>query len=138
MTDPQRSTSNPAGVHPPIGRYSQVLRARLGETLYLAGQMSIDSEGNLVGEGDAKAQTLKVFENIGKLLESAGASFDNVVEFTSYLVGKESLQPFLDARTEFFATAFPKGDYPPNTLLIIDGLAQPELLVEITATAALP
>jgi len=53
-------------------------------------------------------------------------------------VGRSSIQPFLDARTQLFPSLFPDGDYPPNTLLIIDGLVQEELLVEIKAVAALP
>jgi len=61
-----------------------------------------------------------------------------VVEFTTYLVGRESVQPYLDARTEVFPSIFPDKDYPANTLLIIGGLIKEELLVEIKAVAALP
>ena len=72
------------------------------------------------------------------MLESVGASFSNVVEFRTYLVGKESIKPFLAARNQVFADVFPKGDYPPNTLLVVDGLVTEDLLVEITTLAALP
>ena len=83
------------------------------------------------------AQTRQVFANLGKVLEAVGASFSNVVELTTYLVGRESVQPFIQARTEIFPGIFPDGDFPPNTLLIIDGLVRPEFLVEIKAVAAL-
>ena len=122
----------------PIGAYSQAVRVKSGELLFLAGQVALDSKGELVGEGDAAAQTRRVFENLGYVLDGVGASFHNVVEFTTYLVGRGSVAPFLEARTELFARLFPDSDYPPNTLLIIGGLVRPEFLVEIKAVAALP
>ena len=138
MSQLKRSLTNPAGVHPPVGRYSHLAQVKAGELLFLAGQFAIDIEGNLVGEGDAAEQTRKAYENIREVLKSAGASFDNVVQLTTYLVGRESVQPYLDARTEVFAEIYPDGQYPPNTLLVISGLMTEEMLVEITAVAALP
>jgi enamine deaminase RidA (YjgF/YER057c/UK114 family) len=76
--------------------------------------------------------------NIGQVLDRAGVTFRDVVEFTSYLVGRESIPPFLTARTELFPTLYPDGDYPPNTLLVISGVVREEFLVEIKAVAALP
>ena len=61
-----------------------------------------------------------------------------MVEFTTYLVGRESVPPFLEARAALFSTLFPDGDYPPNTLLVVDGLVREDFLVEIKAVAALP
>jgi len=86
---------------------------------------------------DARAQTRRAYHNIGVLLESEGAFFDNVVQLTIYVVGRESVQPYLDGRTGVFAEIYPDGDYPPNTLLVIEGLVRPEMLVEVTAVAAL-
>ncbi len=132
----QRSIVNTAEAPQPIGAYSQAVRVKAGELVFLAGQVGIDSEGKLAGDGVA-AQTRQVFANLGGVLEAVGASFSNVVELTTYLVGKESVQPFIQARTEIFPGIFPDGDHPPNTLLIIDGLVRPEFLVEIKAVAAL-
>ena len=87
---------------------------------------------------DVVAQTRQVFQNLGHVLVGAGATFSNVVEFTTYLVGRSSIQPFIDARTELFPGLYPGGDYPPNTLLVIAGLVQEEFLVEIKAVATLP
>ena len=137
MTQSQRSLENPEGVHPPIGRYSHLARFKASEFLVLAGQVAIDLEGRLEGEDDVAAQTRQVFENIGRILESAGASFGNVVEFTTYVVGRESVQPYLDVRTGIFDDIFPDGAYPPNTMLVISGLAREDLLVEISTVAAL-
>jgi len=113
-------------------------RVKASELLLLAGQVSVDINGNLVGEGDIAAQTRQVYKNIGNILKSAGASFENVVEFTTYIVGREQVQGYLDARTGIFDELFPGGDYPPNTLLIISGLVREEILLEIATTAALP
>jgi enamine deaminase RidA (YjgF/YER057c/UK114 family) len=122
----------------PIGAYSQAIRIKAGELVYIAGQVAVDVAGQLGGPGDAQAQTHQVFENLGRILASLGASFSNVIEFTTYVVGRESVQPFLAARTELFPRLFPHQDYPPNTLLIVNGLVREEFLVEIKAVAALP
>ncbi len=60
------------------------------------------------------------------------------MEFTTYVVGRDSIQSFLDARAELFPGLYPEGDFPPNTLLVISGLVREEFLVEIKALAALP
>ena len=58
-----------------------------GRLVYVAGQVGVDTAGELVGPGDAAAQTRQVLQNIGGVLEAAGAGFSNVVEFTTYVVG---------------------------------------------------
>lgn len=138
MSQLHRSIVNTAGAPQPIGAYSQAIRTTPRELVFVAGQVALDLAGNLVGESDAAAQTRQAFDNIGSVLQGVGASFSDVVEFTTYLVGRDSVQPFLEARTEIFPTMFPDADYPPNTLLIVAGLVRDEFLVEIKAVAALP
>lgn len=138
MADLERTPLNPASVASPLGNYSHAVKVVPGKLLYIAGQVGVDQAGTLVGAGDVAAQTKQVFRNIGAILADAGATFSNVVEFTTYLVGRESVQPYLDARTEVFPSIFPDKDYPANTLLIIGGLIKEELFVEIKAVAALP
>jgi enamine deaminase RidA (YjgF/YER057c/UK114 family) len=118
--------------------YAHAVSVQAGTFLYLNGQVGTDADGNLVGAGDVPAQTRQAFHNIGLLLAAAGASFDHVVDFTTYLVGREALQPFLETRAEIFPSLFPGEDYPTNTLLIVSGLIREEYLVEIRAVAALP
>ena len=137
MTHPKRTIVNTDKAPQPVGAYSQAVRTGPGELLFLAGQVAVDNDGNPVGRGDMVAQTVQVFKNLGGVLDSVGASFSNVVEFTTYLVGRGAVQPFLQARTELFPELFPKSEFPPNTLLIVSGLVRPELLVEIKAIAAL-
>ena len=134
----ERTTINPQGVPAPIGAYSAVVQANCSRVAYLAGQVALNADGELVGAGDVAAQTKQVFQNLGAALEGIGASFSDVLEFTSYLVGREAVQPFIAARSEIFPTLFPNGDYPANTLLVISGLVREDLLVEVKAIAALP
>ena len=138
MSELRREIVNTNKAPQPIGAYSQAIRTAPGELLFIAGQVAVDLDGNPVGPGDVAAQTRQVFENLGGVLEGVGANFSNVVEFTTYVVGRDSVQGFIEGRTEVFPTILPDGDYPPNTLLVIDGLVREEFLVEVSAVAALP
>ena len=138
MPQPERTLINPSAAPQPLGAYSLAAQVTAGKLVFLAGQVGVDRNGTLAGSGDIKSQTRQVFENLGKVLEGVGANFSNVVEFTSYVVGRSSLQGFMEARSEIFPSIFPNADFPPNTLLIVDGLVREELLVEVKAVAALP
>ena len=109
-----------------------------GKLVYIAGQVGVDSNGNLVGKGDPAAQTRQALENVGHVLAAAGAGFSDVVEFTTYVVGRSSVQGYLDGRRETYPTIYPDGEFPTNTLLVVAGLVNEDLLVEIKAVAALP
>ena len=138
MAELQRAAITSDLAPAPLGAYSVGMTANPGRLLYVAGQVGVDISGNLVGPGDAAAQTQQVLQNIGGVLAAAGAGFSNVVEFTTYVVGRESIQGFIDGRNQVFPDIFPDGDYPPNTLLVVEGLVREEFLVEIKAVAALP
>ncbi|MCH9017709.1 MAG: RidA family protein [Chloroflexi bacterium] len=122
----------------PLGAYSLGISVRPGKLVYIAGQVGVDSDGNLVGKGDAAAQTRQALENIGHILAGAGAGFSDVVEFTTYVVGRSSVQGYIQGRSEVYPGMFPDGDFPPNTLLVVAGLVNEDFLVEIKAVAALP
>jgi enamine deaminase RidA (YjgF/YER057c/UK114 family) len=122
----------------PLGAYSLGISVRAGKLVYVAGQVGVDSNDNLVGKGDAAAQTRQALENIGHVLAAAGAGFSDVVEFTTYVVGRSSVQGYLDGRGEVYPTIYPNGEFPTNTLLVVAGLVNEDLLVEIKAVAALP
>ena len=138
MSELRRTIVNTDKAPQPIGAYSQAIRTAPGELLFIAGQVAVGLDGNPVGVGDMAAQTRQVFDNLGGILEGVGATFSNVVEFTTYVVGRDSVQPYIAARTDVYPEIFPDGDYPPNTLLVIDGLVREEFLLEIKAVAALP
>ena len=88
-----------------------------------------------MGEGDVAAQTRRAYENLGLALAGAGATWADVAKLTTFLVSEDLLDGFLGARDEMFGRVFPSGAFPPSALLIVRGLARPELLVEIEAVA---
>ena len=114
----------------PLGQYSHMTRVKnASETLYIAGMLA-------PGE-DFDTQCTGVFRQIGTALQSAGAGWGNVVQFTTYLVHSQDIPKFMAWRTREFPKLFPNGAYPPNTLLMIDRLVKEEFLIEVSAVAAL-
>jgi enamine deaminase RidA (YjgF/YER057c/UK114 family) len=126
---------NPDSLGKPLGQYSQVTRVKASEFLFIAGQVGADKDGK-VG-ADFEAQCAQTFANIGAALTSQGAGFANIVEFTTYLVHSQDIPKFMAYRTREFPKLFAGGAYPPNTLLMIDRLVKEELLIEVSAVAAL-
>jgi enamine deaminase RidA (YjgF/YER057c/UK114 family) len=121
----------------PLGQYHHMTRVKASEHLYIAGMLSADKDGNIVGDGDFDAQCHQVFGNLGIALKSAGAGWGNVVQFTTYLVHSQSIPKFMQYRLREFPGMFPDEKYPPNTLLMIDRLVNEKFLVEVQAIAAI-
>ena len=129
--------SNPKGLARPLGSYSHVARARASELLFIAGQVAVNAGGKLVGHDDFEAQARQVFRNLGVALKSAGAGYASMVKFTTYLVDSRDIPKLRKFRQRNYPRFFPDGKYPPNTLLIIDRLVSEDMLLEISAVAAL-
>jgi enamine deaminase RidA (YjgF/YER057c/UK114 family) len=128
---------NPSELGPPMGQYSHVTRVKANEFLFIAGMLAGDASGNIVGAGDFDAQTTQVFRNVEAALKSAGASWRNVVQFTTFLVHSQDIPKFMAFRLREFPKMFPDGKYPPNTLLMVDRLVQEPFLVEVQTVAAI-
>jgi len=133
---PEIKIFNPDALGKPLGQYSQVTRVKASEFLFIAGQVATDRAGKVVGAGDFDAQCVQTFANIGTALQSCGASFGNVVEFTTYLVDANDIPKFMQFRLREFPRLLPNGAYPPNTLLIIGRLVKEEFLIEVQTVAA--
>jgi enamine deaminase RidA (YjgF/YER057c/UK114 family) len=118
------------GVHEPTG-YRHL--ARVGDTLYVAGQIAKALDGSVVGVGDAHAQTRQVFANLAAVLASQGAGLGDVVKSTVFLTDARHIPAFREVRGSILGE-----DLPSSTLVIVDGLALPELLIEIEAIAVVP
>ena len=129
---------NPETHVAPTGMFSHVAIAESGRLAFIAGQVALDDSLELVAPGDAAGQYPQVLRTLGKILDGLGAGFGDIVELTTYLVGEESRAPWLESRGEAMRTHFGDGPYPPNTLLIISGLVQPEMKVEVSAVVRLP
>jgi 2-iminobutanoate/2-iminopropanoate deaminase len=103
---------------------------QIGDTVYTSGQVALDSDGKVVGDGDMKAQTRQALENVKSVLEAAGASMGDVVKITVYLTDMSRLMETHAVRAEFFP------DPPPaSTGIEVSALAFPGLLIEIEAIA---
>jgi enamine deaminase RidA (YjgF/YER057c/UK114 family) len=113
--------------------YSHVAVASGARTIYIAGQVSIDETGAVVGKGDLAAQTEQVMRNLERCLAAAGATFEHVVKITTFVVDyTPEMRPIIGkARTPFFADRPP----PASTLVGVSALAAPEWIIEIEAVA---
>lgn len=128
---------NPDELGPPMGQYTHMTRVKADEFLFIAGMLSGDSAGNVIGEGDFDAQATQVFKNIEAALKSAGAGWANVVQFTTYLVHSQDIPKFMEFRLREFPKMFPDGKYPPNTMLMVDRLVKEPFLFEVQTVAAI-
>ena len=124
---------NPPSVGAPIGLYSHV--ARSGSTYFIAGQVGVDKDGRVVGDGDLATQLTQTFTNIGDILASLGLGLANIAQMTTYVTERAHIGEFYEARSRLFRSLFGEAMYPPNTLLIVAGLVRPELLVEVQLIA---
>ncbi len=122
---------------PPLGMYSHGMVAPGGEIVVVAGQVGMD-ERRAVAVGDVGAQTRQALENVRAIVEAAGCTMRHIVRLQTFLTHAEDIPGFMAARGEVFPKYFPDGAYPPNTLLVVSRLVQPELLVEIEAMAVKP
>ena len=129
-----RKFVNPPGMKP-LGMYSQVAVASGGAIAFISGQVAVDAQGRVVGAGNIEAQAVQVFENLKLALAGIGATFEDVVKFTIFIVGLDqaSRKAVMDVRGRYISRANP----PAATMVGIDQLVQPELLVEIEAVVAL-
>lgn len=129
---------NPAGVAAPLGPYSHVARLKTHqELIFIAGQLPVDIEGNLVGQNDFDRQCAQVYENIGSILRGLDADFSNVVQFTTYITDEDYIPLIRGWRKREFPSMFANGAYPPNTLLVIDQLADESFMIEVQTVAAI-
>ena len=132
------SVENPADVAAPLGPYSHVARLkRHEELLFIAGQLPIGIDGKLVGDGDFDQQCTQVYANIGAILGSVGADFSNVVQFTTYITDDDYIPLIRGWRRREFPKFFSDGAFPPNTLLVVDALADSAFMIEVAAIAAI-
>lgn len=120
----------PPGMKDQRPRYT--LGWRVGNTIYVAGQLPYDKDGNLVGKGDIKAQTRRIFEQIKMIVEAGGGKMDDVVKVTVFVTDVRYREAYGEVRSEFFGA-----NPPASTLVQISNLAIPDALIEIEAVAAL-
>jgi enamine deaminase RidA (YjgF/YER057c/UK114 family) len=128
MTEPTRIPA-PEGVAP-AAQYSRVVLGT-GRFVAVAGQLALDAEGKLVGEGDPVAQARQVFENLKRCLAAAGATFDDVVKLTFFVTDMAYMPAIRAARAEHI----PDDRLPAASAVQVAALVRPEFLMEIEAFA---
>jgi enamine deaminase RidA (YjgF/YER057c/UK114 family) len=130
MPEP-REWINPPGVHAPQAHYSHV--GRIGNTLYISGQLAFDASGQPIGAGDALVQTRQIWANLLAILSHYGAGPRQLARTTTFITHWAYRPLVAQARDEVFT----EPPYPPNTLVVVQGLTDPHFLVEIEAIAVL-
>jgi len=123
---------NPASLNPTNG-FSHVVTATGGKTIYISGQVSVNEKAEVIGKGDMRAQTERTFENLKACLAAAGATFDDVVKITYYVVGlaAEHVPHIREIRKKYLSATNP----PASTLVGVKALVVPDWLIEIEAIA---
>ncbi|MEU0026326.1 RidA family protein [Streptomyces sp. NPDC006335] len=121
----------PAGVAP-AAQYSHVVLGR-GRFVAVSGQVPLDEDGRLIGDGDPAAQARQVFENLRRCLAAAGATFDEVVKLTYFVTDMAHMPAIRAARAEHI----PDDRLPAASAVQVAALVRPEFLMEIEALAVL-
>ena len=122
---------NPATLPTPTG-YSQLATVSGGTLIVIAGQVALDVNGAVVGQGDFAAQTTQVFRNLVAALGSAGATTTHLVKLTTFVTDLSDIGAFRRIRDQFLD----KNHLPASTLVQVTRLFRPEFMIEIEAIAA--
>ena len=110
-----------------------VAGVRSGRFLFISGQVARNADGSIAGVGDARAQAIKVHENMKAVLDSVGATFADITKVTVYLTDLSHREVIQQVRREYFGK-----DEPASTMVQVAGLVHPDFLLEIEAIAEIP
>ena len=110
--------------------YSQAVK--VGDTIYLSGQVSHDDKGNVLGEGNMEVQMRAAYANVGKVLAQYGASMDNVVDEMLFVTDMDAA---FAARVKMKQQVFSGSPVLGSTIVQIQRLAFPQLMIEIRCIA---
>ena len=120
----------PPGMENIFERFRYAPGVLVDDTLYIAGQVGRDEQLQVVA--GTQAQFTQAFENVGKVLRAADATFDDVVEMVTYHLDMRDLALFMEVKNRYFT-----GRLPAWTGIGVTALAMPGLVVEIKCTARL-
>jgi enamine deaminase RidA (YjgF/YER057c/UK114 family) len=125
---------NPDSVYEPPWKFTQAVKVRnAGTLLFLSGIVAFDQDGN-IARGEIVEQAEVVYDNIRKIVESAGGTVANIVKMNTYI--GEDWRVHRDEIRDARLNVFPD-DPPASTLLQVAGFADPDYLIEIEAIAVL-
>lgn len=127
----QNRAMYPETIHPPIGAYAHAVEIpESAKTMFIAGQVGIDVDGNV--PADFAAQADLAWSNLMAILEFNGMRMKDVVKITHFLTDAADLPAYNEVRAKYLGE-----ERPASTLLIVAGLARPDLLVEVEMVAAI-
>ena len=128
----EKTFINPSNIAPPVSKYSHAVRVVIADTalIYVAGQVPLDPNGNLVGENDISAQTEFVFEQIEAILKAAGGSLRDVVKANIYVTDIAQYDKVVAVRNRYFTD-----DPPATTFVEVSSLVRKGWMVEIEVQA---
>ena len=121
---------NPPSVPATNGRYSHAVR--FGDLLFVSGQVALDEDGKVAGEGDMTRQSEVVMENLGRILADQGSSFDRILHIRTFLTDMDRLHEYAAVRSRFLT-----GEPPASTTVEVERLFLPGLVIEVEVVAAL-
>ena len=127
---PERTPITPAGISPNPALSPGI---RVGDFLFVSGNVAVNSSGGLVGGSDAEAQSRQVMANIRTIVEAAGASMQDVVKITCFLTDVNNYPGYGKVRSETWPNS-----PPASSTVIVAGLVRPEYLVEVEAIVRMP
>jgi enamine deaminase RidA (YjgF/YER057c/UK114 family) len=135
MSKPESSTRflNPPTMPQPFG-YTHVVETRGGRTIYISGQVALDSAGNVVGLDDLHTQTTHVFKNLDAALAAVGANFHHLVKLTYFLLDISQIAVVRAVRDQFINTQHP----PASSAVEVRRLFRDDVLIEVEAIAVIP
>ena len=128
-----REFRNPETVHRPFSNYTHCVEVQEPtKFLFCSGQVPADESGSLLPADDFVAQAERVFKNIAAVLANSGAELRHVVRLVTYLTRQEDVASLRDILKSTF------GNEPPaNSVVLVSGLTEPSILLEVEATAIL-
>jgi enamine deaminase RidA (YjgF/YER057c/UK114 family) len=127
-----RELLNPPALHPTPG-FSHITVATGSRTIYFAGQVALDAEFNIIGQGDLRAQTVAAMRNLETAMRAVDVTWDDIVRRTIYTIAPTEFETITSGIDEVTGGA----GHPAQTIAGIAGLALPGLLIEIEATASI-
>ncbi len=112
--------------------YGYAQAVKVGDTIYLSGQVSHDDDGNVLGEGDMEVQMRAAYANVGKVLAQYGATMENVVDEIVFVTDMDAA---FGARVKMKDEVFSGSPVLASTIVQIERLAFPQLMIEIRCVA---
>ena len=127
---PERTPIIPAGISPNPALSPGV---RVGDLLFVSGNVAVDGSGNLVGGSDCEAQSRQVMANIRAIVEAAGGKMEDVAKITCFITDINNYSGYSKVRSETWPS-----NPPASSTVVVVALVRPEWLVEVEAIVRLP